>query len=113
MPTDFLSVLREFHERRIRYVLVGGLAVLLHGIDRLTADIDLVVDLAPQQASKAVDTLLDLGFRTSAPVDERLFSDAAARRRWQTESGMLVLSFWDPQNRRPTVDLFARATHEL
>ncbi len=107
MPTDFLSVLSEFQERNIRYVLVGGLAVLLHGIDRLTADIDLVVDLAPAQASKAVEALLALGFKANAPVDARQFADAAVRKRWQTESGMLVLSFWDPQNRRPTVDLFA------
>ena len=107
MPTDFLSVLVEFRERNIRYVLVGGLAVLLHGIDRLTADIDLVVDLAPAQAVKAVDALLELGFRTHAPVDARQFADAAVRERWHRESGMLVLSFWDPQNRRPTVDLFA------
>jgi hypothetical protein len=107
MPTDFLSVLVEFRERNIRYVLVGGLAVLLHGIDRLTADIDLVVDLAPEQASKAVDALLELGFKTHAPVDARQFADAAVRERWRRESGMVVLSFWDPRNRRPTVDLFA------
>jgi hypothetical protein len=36
MPTDFLSVLHEFQERGIRYVLVGGLAVVLRGVDRLT-----------------------------------------------------------------------------
>ena len=107
MPTDFLSVLVEFRERNIRYVLVGGLAVLLHGIDRLTADIDLVVDLAPEQASNAVDALLEMGFKTHAPVDARQFADAAVRERWRRENGMLVLSFWDPQNRRPTVDLFA------
>jgi hypothetical protein len=107
MPTDFLTVLSEFQERNIRYVLVGGLAVLLHGIDRLTADIDLVVDLAPEQALRAVETLLTLGFKANAPVDARQFADAAVRERWQRESGMLVLSFWDPQNRRPTVDLFA------
>jgi predicted nucleotidyltransferase len=107
MPTDFLSVLRALQERGVRYVLVGGLAVLLHGIDRLTADIDLVVDLAPEQASKAVDTLLELGFKTHAPVDARQFADAAVRKSWQRDSGMLVLSFWDPQHRHPTVDLFA------
>jgi Nucleotidyl transferase AbiEii toxin, Type IV TA system len=107
MPTDFLSVLREFHDRNIRYVLVGGLAVLLHGIDRLTADIDLVVDLAPEQAVKAIDALLEMGFKAHAPVDPRLFADESVRERWRSESGMLVLSFWDPENRRPTVDLFA------
>lgn len=108
MPTDFLTVLSEFQERDIRYVLVGGLAVLLHGVDRLTADIDLVVDLAPEQASRAVEALLMMGFKANVPVDARLFGDAAVRERWQRESGMLVLSFWDPQNRRPTVDLFAQ-----
>jgi predicted nucleotidyltransferase len=107
MPTDFLSVLSALEERGVRYVLVGGLAVLLHGIDRLTADIDLVVDLAPEQASKAVEALLALGFKANAPIDARQFADEAVRTRWQKESGMLVLSFWDPQNQRPTVDLFA------
>jgi predicted nucleotidyltransferase len=107
MPTDFLNVLREFQERNIRYVLVGGLAVLLHGIDRLTADIDLIVDLTPERATQAIETLLELGFKASAPVDPRHFADPAMRKRWQEESGMLVLSFWDPNNERPTVDLFA------
>ena len=95
MPTDFLTVLAEFQERNIRYVLVGGLAVLLHGVDRLTADVDLVVDLAPEQAIKAVEALLAMGFKSSAPVDVRQFADAAVRKRWQTESGMLVLSLKD------------------
>ncbi len=107
MPTDFLRVLRAFQDARIRYVLVGGLAVLLHGVDRLTADIDLVVDLAPEQASRAVATLLALGFRTQIPVDAREFADPAVRKRWRDESSMVVLSFWDPQNRFPTVDVFA------
>ncbi len=107
MPTDFLSVLDELRNKNIRYVLVGGLAVLLHGIDRLTAVIDLVVDLAPEQASRAVDALLGLGYRTQAPVDARQFADEAVRERWRKDSGMRVLSFWDPQHRRPTVDLFA------
>jgi predicted nucleotidyltransferase len=107
MPTDFLSVLHEFHRRGIRCVLVGGLAVVLHGIDRLTADIDLVVDLAPEQAAKAIAALLESGFKSQAPVDPRQFADESVRDRWRTESGMRVLSFWDPENRRPTVDLFA------
>jgi hypothetical protein len=34
------------------------LAVLLQGVDRLTAHIDLIVDLAPEQASMAIATLL-------------------------------------------------------
>jgi len=107
VPTDFLSVLELLERSQVRHVLVGGLAVLIHGVDRLTADIDLVVDLAPEQASKAVDMLLAAGFRPAAPVDARLFADAGVRSRWKQDSGMLVLSFWDPEHRRPTVDIFS------
>jgi hypothetical protein len=113
MPTDFLSVLKAFQDAQVRYVLVGGLAVLLHGVDRLTADIDLVVDLAPEQATRAIETLLALGFRTNAPVDARMFADPATRKRWREESSMVVMSFWDPLNRCPTVDVFAEYPMEF
>ena len=33
MPTDFLSVLKAFQDADVRYVLVGGLAVLLRGLE--------------------------------------------------------------------------------
>ncbi len=41
----------------------------------MTADIDLVVDLAPEEASKAIDVLLEIGFKAQAPVDPRQFAD--------------------------------------
>lgn len=107
MPTDFLRVLKALQDSGVRYVLVGGLAVLLHGVDRLTADIDLVIDLAQEHATKAIEVLLALGLKAGAPVDPREFADPEVRRRWREESGLVVLSFWDPENRCPTVDLFA------
>jgi len=99
-------VLIALRERDVRYVLVGGLAVLLHGVDRLTADLDQVVDLAPQEAKKAIDVLLGLGFKAHAPVDPHQFADPTVRAGWRRDSAMVVMSFWDPENRRPTVDLF-------
>ncbi|HEX7375143.1 MAG TPA: hypothetical protein VF277_09215 [Steroidobacteraceae bacterium] len=39
MPTDFLSLFTLLTAARVRFVVVGGLAVLLHGLDRLTADV--------------------------------------------------------------------------
>lgn len=39
----FLSLLREFEQHQVDYVLVGGIALNLHGIIRATEDIDLFV----------------------------------------------------------------------
>ena len=91
----------------VRYVIVGGVATVLHGHARLTADIDLVIDLAPDEARKAVETLTRLGFRARAPVEPLAFADAAIRRDWVEQKGMRVFSLWDPSNPMLEVDLFA------
>jgi hypothetical protein len=50
MPTDFIGLFSLLAAARIRFVVVGGLALLLHGLDRLTADVDLAIDLSTDAA---------------------------------------------------------------
>ena len=45
----FEPVFAALEMARARYVVVGGLATVLHGFARLTDDIDLVVDLDPSE----------------------------------------------------------------
>ncbi len=42
---DYLNIFKKLNEKKIRYILAGGIAVNLHGIPRMTYDIDLIVDL--------------------------------------------------------------------
>jgi len=90
----------------VRYVTVGGVAVVLHGHARLTADLDLVVDLAPRAAADAIDALTAIGFRPRLPVDASGFSDPAVRAGWISEHGMTVFSMWDPDDPLRSVDIF-------
>ncbi len=90
----------------VRYVVVGGLATVLHGYARLTADVDLVVDLRPSEARKAIDALVALGFRPRAPVDPTQFADPAIRGSWVREKRMRVFSMHDPAQPMREIDLF-------
>lgn len=90
----------------VRYVVVGGLAVVLHGHARLTADVDLVVDLADEQASRAIETLVRSGFRPRIPVNALDFANRSIREAWIRERGMQVFSMFDPANPLRSVDLF-------
>lgn len=103
----FEPVLAALTERSVRYLVAGGVAVVLHGHPRLTADLDLVVDLAEDQVRSAVDTLLELGLRPRLPVDPHDFADPTVRRRWIEERALTVFSFHDPHNPLREVDLFA------
>ena len=45
MMPIFEPVFLALNEAGVRYVIVGGLAVVLHGYPRFTADLDIVLDL--------------------------------------------------------------------
>lgn len=89
-----------------RYVVVGGFAAVLHGFARLTADIDIIVDLAPSEAMKAITALEALGFQSRTPVDPRSFAEADQRKSWIVDKGTRVFSMFDPSNPLREVDLF-------
>jgi hypothetical protein len=102
----FEPIFDALNRRNVRYVVVGGVAVVLHGHARLTADLDIAVDLGPEAARDAVAALTDIGLRPRLPVDANDFGDAASRERWQREKGMTVFSMWDPADPLRSVDLF-------
>jgi hypothetical protein len=81
----FEPIIDAMNRADVRYVVVGGVAVVLHGYARLTADLDLAVDLAPVEAAKAIDVLVDLGLVPTVPVDPSGFADPLVRAAWVSE----------------------------
>lgn len=92
----------------VRYVVVGGVATLPHGYARLTADVDLAVDLAPQEALKMIRALADKGFRTQVPVSPELFADPAVREEWLQEKHMRAFSLVDLANPMRVIDVLLK-----
>lgn len=72
----------------------------------MTADVDLVIQLRPDNIASAFDALASLGYRPTVPVTSAQFSDAANRRRWIEEKGMQVLNFHSDPHRTVPVDVF-------
>jgi hypothetical protein len=97
---------RQLDESGVRFVVVGGLAVLLHGHVRLTVDTDLVLDLEPASARRAVDTLLAAGYRPSVPEDPAGFADPERRAEWIRAKGLTDFSWHHVDDPLRVVDLF-------
>ncbi len=105
----FEEFFRALNDGGVRYVVVGGVAVVLHGHPRMTADIDLVVDLDPDAATATIKTLTALGLRPRVPVDPEEFADTETRRRWIDDRGMMVFNMYDPRDPLRSVDLFVES----
>lgn len=50
----FSDVIRKLDEHQIPYMIVGSIAAMIYGEPRLTHDMDLVIDILPQDAGKFV-----------------------------------------------------------
>ena len=61
MELSFEKLLVRLAENEIRFVVVGGLAVTLNGYVRLTEDVDMVVELSPENIERLLKTLSGFG----------------------------------------------------
>jgi hypothetical protein len=101
------DVFVALHHAGVRYVVVGGTAVVLQGHARLTVDLDLVVDLAAEPAGAAMRALTGLGLQPRLPVAATDFADEATRRGWVEHRNLKVFSLFDPASPAREVDVFA------
>jgi hypothetical protein len=57
---DLLSLCRALQREQVRYVLIGGFAVIIHGFVRSTKDIDLLVDASESNIRAVKRAMADL-----------------------------------------------------
>ena len=104
----YLPLFKALNEAEVQYIIVGGLATVLHGYARLTADIDLVINLNQQEAEKAINAITAIGLQPRLPVDPMQFTDAAMRESWIKDKNMLVFSFYQADNPLMVLDIFVQ-----
>ena len=60
------GVFRSFQQHDVRYVVIGGIAAILHGVPRATFDLDILIEATPDNAQRLLDALLNAGLGTAA-----------------------------------------------
>jgi hypothetical protein len=60
------DVFRSFQQHDVKYVVIGGIAVILHGVPRVTFDLDILIEATPDNVRHLLDALLDTGLSTAS-----------------------------------------------
>ncbi len=77
---DLVELCRRLNEAGVRYILIGGFAVILHGFVRGTKDIDLLVDTTPANVQRIREALSYLEDNAVAEVrDDEISRYAVVR----------------------------------
>jgi hypothetical protein len=67
-PETYVDVFDRLERDAVRYAVISGVAVVLYGHVRPIADLDVVIDPAPDQAARALRAFAACGFVPSVPL---------------------------------------------
>lgn len=62
LSQDFKEFFQSLNAHKVRYLVVGGFAVALHGHPRYTKDIDVWIDCTAANSKRMVRAMADFGF---------------------------------------------------
>ena len=75
METTFEKLLGLLADGEVRFILVGGVAVTLHGYVRLTEDVDILIERTPENVVRLLNTLAEYGEGFAKELSPEDFSD--------------------------------------
>jgi predicted nucleotidyltransferase len=88
------EIFRAFQKQKVKYVLVGGIAVNLLGAMRNTADLDILVEMSDDNLKKIVQILKKQGYKVKQPVDPMKITDKKTREDWIKNKHMKAFNFY-------------------
>jgi len=102
------EVFRELNRKKVKYVVAGGIAVNLHGVPRVTEDLDLVIYLGEENVSKFSEAMETLRYKPKIPVKIEDFGVKKNREDWIKNKGMIVFSLWNRNIPYRIIDVFVK-----
>ncbi|MBI4211871.1 MAG: hypothetical protein HY540_04455, partial [Deltaproteobacteria bacterium] len=101
----YRHIFKTLNKFQLSYVIVGGIAVNLHGYDRLTGDIDIAISLTDVEIGKFIKAAKELSLVPRVPVRLEDFLDPVKREEWIQEKNMKVFSVYNPKNAIEHIDV--------
>ena len=66
MLNQLQGVFSYFQKHEVKYVVIGGIASVLHGVPRATFDLDILIEATTENAQNLLNALLDSGLGTAS-----------------------------------------------
>ena len=112
------GVFKSLQEHDVRYLVIGGIASILHGVPRATFDLDMLIEATPENAGRLLEALLEAGLGTAAltNVDALLANEVTIlkdRVRVDVQTATLGIVFSEAWERRETMTYEGQSFHVL
>ncbi len=102
------DLLKKLSDAKVEFVLVGGLAVALHGYQRLTMDVDVVLAMDEENLQRFIACAKSAGLQPINPVAIDSLTNPSLLDQWHQEKGMLAFSLRSSEAVATVLDVLIR-----
>lgn len=106
---NMFQVIEMLDRADIDYVLVGGLAVALHGYQRVTMDVDVVLAMTEDNLRRFIDCAKSAGLRPMIPVEIEALARPELIEQWHRDKGMLAFGLRGADMMTPVIDVLVKS----
>jgi hypothetical protein len=106
MENHLKEILLTLADRGVEFVVGGGVACVLHGVERVTLDVDVAVQMTGQNLERLIGAVEILKLRPRVPVSLADLGDPDFVRSMVVEKGALVFSLTDVERPLRHLDIF-------
>lgn len=104
---NLFTLLEELAKQNVKFVVCGGIACVLHGVNRVTLDIDILADMDKINLEKIIEIAGAYGLKPRIPEPVRNFLDENKRQEWIDEKNALVYTFFSDDG-KVQLDIFLK-----
>ncbi len=102
------GVFASLHRHNVKYVVIGGIAAVLHGVPRATFDLDILIEANLENAQRLLTALLEaeIGTAVLTTAEELLAHEISIFRDWvqiDVQTRTPGIEFSDVWERRETM----------
>lgn len=102
------TILNALYDVGVEFIVGGGMACILQGVERLTMDVDVAVMMQEKNWERLVKVTENLGLIPRVPLNPRSLMDPAVRRVVLDEKKAIVFTFLHPDRPSLQLDVFLR-----
>ena len=102
------KILKELVDGGVDFILAGGVACVLHGVERVTMDVDVAIYMDPMNWDRLIQVMNKMGLVPRAPVRPETLADPKVRQAMVEEKKALVFTFIHPDEPSLQLDVFLR-----
>ncbi len=106
MNNAYQTILLALAQGQVNFIVAGGVAAVLHGVERVTMDIDISLEMSDKNITNFLKVINSLSLKPRVPVAPDFIASKANRELLVKEKNAVVFTYNHPTNPLFHLDIF-------